>query len=130
MVRLIALTLDGIRNISHGVITFDDLETGGSVTGIYGQNGSGKTCVIDAIDILRSLIAGRRLFEDSGDAINADAHTATITALYRTAEDETTASYVEYAVTLEGGHEDRIARVIGEELRIGNESKTYGGDPF
>ena len=126
MVRLIALTLDGIRNISHGVITFDDLETGGSVTGIYGQNGSGKTCVIDAIDILRSLIAGRRLFEDSGDAINADAHTATITALYRTAEDETTASYVEYAVTLEGGHEDRIARVIGEELRIGNDPKRMG----
>ena len=37
-----------MRNISHGVLDFDDLPTGGSVTGIYGQNGSGKTTVIDA----------------------------------------------------------------------------------
>ncbi len=45
-----------MRNISHGVLDFDDLPTGGSVTGIYGQNGSGKTTVIDAIGILRALL--------------------------------------------------------------------------
>ena len=46
MIRLQRLVLDNMRNISHGVLDFDDLPAGGSVTGIYGQNGSGKTTVI------------------------------------------------------------------------------------
>ena len=56
MIRLKRLVLDDMRNISHGILDFDDLPTGGSVTGIYGQNGSGKTTVIDAIGILRAVV--------------------------------------------------------------------------
>ena len=126
VIRLTSLTLDGVRNVSHGTMVFDDLESGGSVTGIYGQNGSGKTSVIDAIDILRSLIAGRRLPEGSADAINVDTNTATIAALYRLTGEDIPTSYIEYVVTLEGGHADRMARVIGEELRVGANPKRMG----
>ncbi|NEG89474.1 AAA family ATPase [Bifidobacterium aerophilum] len=126
MVRLVELTLDGVRNVSHGTIGFDDLESGGSVTGIYGQNGSGKTSVIDVIDILRHLIAGRALPEGSADAVSADTNEATITAIYRMAGHEGAISYLEYAVTLTGRHESRVARVSGESLRIGSDPKRMG----
>lgn len=124
MVRLISLTLDGIRNVSHGVITFDDTESGGSVTGIYGQNGSGKTSVIDAIDILRHLIGGQRLPEGSADSINADTHNATITALYRIDDKET--SYVEYVVNLTSTPGGATAHVAGETLRMSHDPKRLG----
>lgn len=130
MIRLISLTLDGVRNVSHGSIDFDDLESGGSVTGIYGQNGSGKTSVIDAIDILRHLLAGRRLPEGSADSVNTETDTATITALWRldgnTDGGAQGRRYVEYAVTLAGGMPDRTARVTGEALRSGADPKRMG----
>lgn len=53
MARLLALTLHNIRNIGNGEITFETLPSGGSITGIYGANGSGKTSVLDAIRLLR-----------------------------------------------------------------------------
>ena len=70
MIRLQRLVLDNMRNISHGVLDFDNLPAGGSVTGIYGQNGSGKTTVIDAIGILRALLSGNMLPDTAGDAIS------------------------------------------------------------
>lgn len=126
MIRLTELSLDGIRNVGHGVIDFDDLETGGSVTGIYGQNGSGKTSIIDAIDILRHLMAGRKLFEGSADSVNADTNKATITATYRITDKTGKAAYVEYAVTLIGGYTDRVARIEYESLRVSKNRNRMG----
>lgn len=80
MIRLQRLVLDNMRNISHGVLDFDDLPAGGSVTGIYGQNGSGKTTVIDAIGILRALLSGNMLPDTAGDAISVSTGLATLTA--------------------------------------------------
>ena len=82
MIRLKRLVLDDMRNISHGVLDFDDLPTGGSVTGIYGQNGSGKTTVIDAIGILRALLSGNMLPDTAGDVVSASAGSATVTATF------------------------------------------------
>ena len=56
--------------------------TGGSVTGIYGQNGSGKTTVIDAIGILRALLSGNMLPDTAGDVVSASAGSATVTATF------------------------------------------------
>lgn len=126
MVRLVSLTLDGVRNVAHGVINFDDLESGGSVTGIYGQNGSGKTSVIDAIDILRHLMAGWQLPKGSADTVNADTKIATITALYRLSGNNGENVYVEYAVTLTTNDTNQIAHVTGETLRMGFDPKRIG----
>lgn len=126
MVRLVSLALDGVRNVVHGVIGFDDLESGGSVTGVYGQNGSGKTSVIDAIDVLRHLMAGRRLPEGSADSVSADTGTAVITALYRLSRGDGEDVYVEYAVTLTAVRGDRVARVAGETVRMGSDPGRMG----
>lgn len=70
MIRLTRIELDGVKNIRHGAIDLyrpgrnDDRYADGevsSVTGIYGQNGSGKTSVIEAIQMLRLLMVGEEL---------------------------------------------------------------------
>src|SRR5574344_586699 len=64
MFKILKVELNGIKNVNHGVIDFrikkevkgkSDIE---NVIGIYGQNGSGKTSVIDCFLILSSLVSG------------------------------------------------------------------------
>lgn len=124
MIRMIRLELDGVRNVVHGVIDFTDLESGGSIMGLYGQNGSGKTCVIDAIDILRRLMRGDRLPEGSAEVVNNDIRKATLTATYRIETGETVRC-VEYSVSLAAGDGNR-AHVTGETLRMGDDPRRMG----
>lgn len=61
MIRLTMLRLDGTKNIRHGTIRLTHDPTIGSVTGIYGPNGTGKTTVIETIRTLRLLMLGAPL---------------------------------------------------------------------
>ena len=65
VVRLMRLEIRNIKNVAYGKI---DLSTGayrgnkkGSILGIYGQNGSGKTVVVDAMVLLKCLLSGKRV---------------------------------------------------------------------
>lgn len=144
MTRLVRLTLDNVRNVGHGSIDFDDLESGGSVTGIYGQNGSGKTAVIDAIECLRALLAGWQLPDGSADIINSTTKRSTISAIFRLAShrkanngssevaDKSTDAeklgphYFEYTVDLIPPENGNKAKVASEQLRIGKAPNTMG----
>lgn len=115
-----------MRNISHGVLDFDDLPTGGSVTGIYGQNGSGKTTVIDAIGILRALLSGNMLPDTAGDVVSASAGSATVTATFLIG-DKQKPSYLEYRVSMRKANPDSTrARVVAESVRIGDDPSRLG----
>ena len=78
IIKLVSLTLKGIKNVSNGKITFEDyrhLLKGDftfthPVSGIYGQNGSGKTAIIEAIKLLRILLMGEKLAKSDINYIN------------------------------------------------------------
>ncbi|PJM74173.1 DNA repair protein [Bifidobacterium primatium] len=126
MIRLKKLVLDNMRNISHGVLNFDDLPAGGSVTGIYGQNGSGKTTVIDAIGMLRALLSGAMLPETAGDVVNASTGLAAMTATFLIGERQKP-SYLEYKVSIRKANPDSTrARVVAESIRIGDNPSRLG----
>ena len=46
------------------------------IIGIYGQNGSGKTTVVEAMHMLRLILSGNPLPENSGDYIHQAAESA------------------------------------------------------
>ena len=46
------------------------------IIGIYGQNGSGKTAVVEAMHMLRLILSGNPLPENSGDYIHQAAESA------------------------------------------------------
>ena len=66
MVRIVQISLHDFKNIAFGEIAFSKSKPdmsfvpGADVIGIYGQNGSGKTSVIDAIDLVKTLMTGAR----------------------------------------------------------------------
>lgn len=85
MVRLESLTLVNVKNTEEGSIVFRDLPSGGSITGIYGQNGSGKTSVITALQCLRYLMSGWPLPSECGTGlVGQGSESASITAVFST----------------------------------------------
>lgn len=64
MVRIVQIALHDFKNIAFGEIAFTKSKPGSAfvpgadVIGIYGQNGSGKTSVIEAIDLVKTLMTG------------------------------------------------------------------------
>jgi len=64
-VRINRITLNNIKCVSSGSISFNATQSlrddKASIMGIYGQNGSGKTVVIEALAILKSILSGRQI---------------------------------------------------------------------
>lgn len=69
MIRLKKLTIKNIKNTRYGSIDFFESANGGSMLGIYGQNGSGKTSVIDAAECMRLLMRGMPLPSGAADLL-------------------------------------------------------------
>ena len=51
--------------------------------GLYGQNGSGKTALVDAIELLRYVLCGRSVPKKFAELVNIEAHFATLSYEFR-----------------------------------------------
>lgn len=72
-VRLTAITLENFKNVLHGTVRLSHprQHQPGSVLGLFGQNGSGKTALLNAIGILGQCLAGAALPERLCDSVTA-----------------------------------------------------------
>lgn len=68
IVRILDIQIQNLKNVQNGKIKFlnSDIKKMlklelGDILGIYGQNGSGKTTVIDALSVLKSILIGKSL---------------------------------------------------------------------
>lgn len=77
-VRLEAIEISDFKNVKYGKICFENTrkEYSASILGLYGQNGSGKTSLIEAMDLLKHLLMGKQIPSHFGDCINIDAENA------------------------------------------------------
>lgn len=68
--------LKNFKNVENGTINLARLQSELSqdmeseIIGIYGQNGSGKTAVVEALAILKSILSGNSLPQSSADKIH------------------------------------------------------------
>lgn len=82
VVRLSSLTLENIKNVKKGTIFMPmandkSLSVGGAeILGIYGQNGSGKTAIVDALYFLQQIMIGQNIDQSISDYIGVDDDTA------------------------------------------------------
>ena len=61
IIKIKKIKIQNLRNVRHGEIVLSvNFETflKANVVGLYGQNGSGKTTIVDAFGLLKSLISG------------------------------------------------------------------------
>ncbi len=81
IVKLKGLELENFKNVKYGKIDFkEDRETGkiSNILGIYGQNGSGKTSVINALYLFRMVISGQKLNPNFCNFISCEKNSAAL----------------------------------------------------
>ena len=76
IVRIENITINNFKNVVYGDLSLINnrkvYET--SIVGLYGQNGSGKTALIDAIALLKFSLCGQSIPIKYADYINVDAN--------------------------------------------------------
>lgn len=80
-VRLESITIENFKNVEFGQLFFENKRKPyrASVLGLYGQNGSGKTALIDAIELLKLALQGLPLPDKFANYINVKAEYAVLT---------------------------------------------------
>lgn len=89
VVRLSSLTLVNIKNVKKGTIFMPlsderKYEWGSAeILGIYGQNGSGKTAIVDTLYFLQRIMIGHELDQGMFDYIDTDSLNAEVNAEFK-----------------------------------------------
>ncbi|WP_297720622.1 AAA family ATPase [Intestinimonas sp.] len=94
-VRLESLDIHNFKNVKFGRLSFENPRKyfASSVLGLYGQNGSGKTAVIDSITLLKLAFSGQPIPSILADYINVDSDAATMRYTLKVSNSKTNSEY-------------------------------------
>lgn len=121
-VRIMRSEIHYLKNVNFGEITYmnyGSINTNGKpdktdVVGIYGQNGSGKTALVEALDILKYVLMGMSIPYAYSGIISKDEQTMLVTDFYI---EMAAAKYkVQYAVYLRVNEDIQKIEIIRESL--------------
>ncbi|NMM95260.1 AAA family ATPase [Bifidobacterium oedipodis] len=120
MIRLTSIELNGFKNVMHGEIALSSWKKGASVpeadiVGIYGQNGSGKTSVIQALKILKSIYLGDNIQKDAADCISKTSDSAEV-VVKGVLFDEQLSAEMSFVYNASFGEGVKGPMLLGEEL--------------
>ena len=88
IVRLQEIKQRNFKNVNAGTISFQSylskeyFTKSAEIIGLYGQNGSGKTAVIDAMRLLKIVLEGQTLPENTYDYINSSEESACLSFVF------------------------------------------------
>lgn len=129
-VRISEIELRGFKNTQYGKIVMpsagkrDYFSKTADILGIYGQNGSGKTAVIEAMGLVQVLLTGRPLSREAVHYISKEADVCTIMVRF-IIQTDSKKTMTEYSVQLK--------RVTGTEFEITREilrGAAWNGEKF
>lgn len=130
LVRLCEIKIEGFKNTQYGLVQMPSAFAGSffsqksDILGIYGQNGSGKTAVIEAMDFIQRLLMGRPVPDDTVHFISKELDRCAITVTFAICIQGKQAK-AEYAVELK--------RITDEKFEITRESLAsaeWNGEKF
>ena len=85
IVRITEMSIQNFKNVVNGSLSLINTRKDykASIVGIYGQNGSGKTSVIEVLSLLKNVLCGQPVPAEYADFINIDATEATLSFQFR-----------------------------------------------
>ena len=123
LVRIVETKLENFKNVNYGDIKFVNYSNaeyraelkGADINGIYGQNGSGKTAIIEAFDILQHIMSGNSISYDEYEGMfNDDKHMKISTVFYIELPEKKYKA--QYNLNLKRSIEDKKIEIYSEEL--------------
>lgn len=103
VVRISEIEIRDFKNVKHGLLKLDNPKKNykSSILGLYGQNGSGKTALIEALSVLKFALMGKALPDFYGDFVNVDAESSTLIFHFKVWSDALQTTYnVRYEMSL------------------------------
>lgn len=79
-VRIENISIENFKNVKYGSLNLENKRKNykSSILGLYGQNGSGKTALIDALQLLKFALSGKAIPSKYADYVNVDSEEATL----------------------------------------------------
>ena len=125
-IRLLKINVENLKNLKNGTITFDSnkkIANGdftldeSDIVGIYGQNGSSKSTIINAFTILKTIFLNKSITSDKYDYISCDADYSNINiSIYHQNNNE---HYIyDYFVKLYKDNEDHKCILYSEGIAV------------
>ena len=131
LIRLAHCELCGLKNVEYGCIELPNANSiekraaieKSDIIGIYGQNGSGKTAMIEALDIAKILMMGKCIsFDEYGGIISPSGSSLDLT--YLVVLNGKTYK-VSYSFELQAKEKERIIAPISESITIWGRGKGW-----
>ena len=137
MIRLEKLTIENVKNTRHGAIDFAKTPNGGCLLGVYGQNGSGKTSIVDVMECVGALLSGDLLPRGAADLLTRGEQASSFELAFALSDPELFGGMpltVSYRGTL--ANVDGKAKVVEEIISLAGEKRSkrnlisYAVSPF
>ena len=123
IVRIESIYINNFKNVINGEITLNNnrVPYNTSILGLYGQNGSGKTALIDSIALLKFVLSGQSIPTKYSDYINVESDFATLKFILSIDDLENNNKYiVHYEFSIRKDYD-----ISSNNIDLGNIDKEY-----
>jgi len=134
IVRIIRTVIENVKNVEFGEITYLNYGSVSNVgalqktdiVGVYGQNGSGKTALVETMDILQYVLRGLTIPYDVYGGILSTEKESVITTEFFVMADEVKYK-VEYIFTIKSNDKQKRIEICNEKLVYYVRKKGWAG---
>lgn len=129
-VRLKHIEISNFKNVKHGVLDLSKSSNrhNANFLGLYGQNGSGKTALIDVLHLLKLVLCGQLIPDRFGEYVNVDASFSRLKFSFGIVDEKSAEDYTvvyQFSLRKEEKEESDFAFASEEDASLERKTSLY-----